>query len=89
MFRQVSKIYIIFAFQFFSFYLFYLMPFRLILVFVISKLITLFNRLLLILSSDAVVVFNLNKPGNISKAIMGEKVGTLIGATWNSTVTRT
>ncbi|KAL6288358.1 hypothetical protein ACE6H2_005868 [Prunus campanulata] len=36
-----------------------------------------------------VVVFNLNKPGNISKAIMGEKVGTLIGATWNSTVTRT
>ncbi|CAL2236734.1 unnamed protein product [Prunus armeniaca] len=36
-----------------------------------------------------VVVFNLSKPGNISKAIMGEKVGTLIGATWNSTATRT
>ncbi|KAM5577725.1 hypothetical protein ABKV19_008192 [Rosa sericea] len=33
-----------------------------------------------------VVVFNLNKPGNISKAIKGEKVGTLIGAAWNSTV---
>ncbi|PIA47770.1 hypothetical protein AQUCO_01400400v1 [Aquilegia coerulea] len=32
-----------------------------------------------------VVVFNLNKPGNISKAIKGERVGTLIGATWNST----
>ncbi|XP_047327005.1 uridylate kinase [Impatiens glandulifera] len=26
-----------------------------------------------------VVVFNLNKPGNISKAIIGERVGTLIG----------
>ncbi|XP_008784129.2 uridylate kinase [Phoenix dactylifera] len=26
-----------------------------------------------------VVVFNLNKPGNIAKAIVGEKVGTLIG----------
>ncbi|XP_021827446.1 uncharacterized protein LOC110768069 isoform X1 [Prunus avium] len=36
-----------------------------------------------------VVVFNLNKPGNISKAIKGEKVGTLIGATRNSTVTTT
>ncbi|XP_004503953.1 uridylate kinase PUMPKIN, chloroplastic [Cicer arietinum] len=33
-----------------------------------------------------VVVFNLNKPGNIEKAIKGERVGTLIGATWNSTV---
>ncbi|KAF5176750.1 Uridylate kinase protein [Thalictrum thalictroides] len=32
-----------------------------------------------------VVVFNLNKPGNISKAIKGERVGTLIGGTWNST----
>ncbi|KAL5703626.1 UMP kinase [Ranunculus cassubicifolius] len=32
-----------------------------------------------------VVVFNLNKPGNISKAIRGEKVGTLIGGTWSST----
>ncbi|KAF9609130.1 hypothetical protein IFM89_013384 [Coptis chinensis] len=31
-----------------------------------------------------VVVFNLNKPGNISKAIKGERVGTLIGGTWNS-----
>ncbi|XP_042493653.1 uridylate kinase [Macadamia integrifolia] len=30
-----------------------------------------------------VVVFNLTKPGNISKAIMGEKVGTLIGRSWN------
>lgn len=28
-----------------------------------------------------VVVFNLNKPGNISKAIRGENVGTLIGGT--------
>uniref|UniRef100_A0A5B7AJS6 UMP kinase n=1 Tax=Davidia involucrata TaxID=16924 RepID=A0A5B7AJS6_DAVIN len=28
-----------------------------------------------------VVVFNLSKPGNISKAIMGERVGTLIGGT--------
>nr|CAD1824682.1 unnamed protein product [Ananas comosus var. bracteatus] len=28
-----------------------------------------------------VVVFNLNKPGNIAKAIVGEKVGTLIGGT--------
>ncbi|KAK6238178.1 hypothetical protein QUC31_003647 [Theobroma cacao] len=36
-----------------------------------------------------VVVFNLNKPGNISKAIKGERVGTLIGGTWNSTVART
>ncbi|XP_058735568.1 uridylate kinase PUMPKIN, chloroplastic-like isoform X2 [Vicia villosa] len=35
------------------------------------------------------VVFNLNKPGNIEKAIRGERVGTLIGATWNSTVSRT
>ncbi|XP_021899978.1 uncharacterized protein LOC110816207 isoform X2 [Carica papaya] len=33
-----------------------------------------------------VVVFNLSKPGNISKAIMGERVGTLIGGTWNSKV---
>ncbi|XP_077230925.1 amino acid kinase family protein [Tasmannia lanceolata] len=31
-----------------------------------------------------VVVFNLSKPGNISKAIVGERVGTLIGGTWNS-----
>ncbi|KDP26135.1 hypothetical protein JCGZ_22236 [Jatropha curcas] len=36
-----------------------------------------------------VVVFNLSKPGNISKAIKGERVGTLIGGTWNSTVART
>ncbi|CAL0330028.1 unnamed protein product [Lupinus luteus] len=36
-----------------------------------------------------VVVFNLNKPGNIEKAIKGERVGTLIGATWNSTMSRT
>lgn len=36
-----------------------------------------------------VVVFNLNKPGNIEKAIRGERVGTLIGASWNSTVSRT
>ncbi|XP_050208326.1 uridylate kinase PUMPKIN, chloroplastic isoform X2 [Mercurialis annua] len=33
-----------------------------------------------------VVVFNLSKPGNISKAILGERVGTLIGGT---TVART
>ncbi|KAL1364725.1 hypothetical protein HN51_012870 [Arachis hypogaea] len=36
-----------------------------------------------------VVVFNLNKPGNIEKAIKGERVGTLIGPTWNSTIPRT
>ncbi|XP_071722196.1 uridylate kinase PUMPKIN, chloroplastic [Rutidosis leptorrhynchoides] len=33
-----------------------------------------------------VVVFNLFKPGNISKAIKGERVGTLIGSTWTSPV---
>ncbi|XP_025885675.1 uridylate kinase PUMPKIN, chloroplastic isoform X2 [Solanum lycopersicum] len=31
-----------------------------------------------------VVVFNLNKTGNIAKAIKGERVGTLIGDTWNT-----
>nr|XP_023896406.1 uncharacterized protein LOC112008308 [Quercus suber] len=36
-----------------------------------------------------VVVFNLGEPGNISKAIKGERVGTLIGGTHNSPVTRT
>uniref|UniRef100_A0A6M2F0Z5 UMP kinase n=1 Tax=Populus davidiana TaxID=266767 RepID=A0A6M2F0Z5_9ROSI len=36
-----------------------------------------------------VVVFNLSKPGNIAKAIKGERVGTLIGGTCNSTVART
>ncbi|GAY58454.1 hypothetical protein CUMW_187080 [Citrus unshiu] len=36
-----------------------------------------------------VVVFNLNQPGNIAKAIQGERVGTLIGGTWNSTVSKT
>ncbi|KAK9272216.1 hypothetical protein L1049_002587 [Liquidambar formosana] len=36
-----------------------------------------------------VVVFNLSKPGNISRAIMGERVGTLIGGTLNSVVVRT
>ncbi|XVE83318.1 hypothetical protein DITRI_Ditri16bG0079200 [Diplodiscus trichospermus] len=36
-----------------------------------------------------VVVFNLTKPGNISKAIKGESVGTLIGGTSNSAVART
>ncbi|XP_041005773.1 uridylate kinase [Juglans microcarpa x Juglans regia] len=36
-----------------------------------------------------VVVFNLSKTGNISRAIKGEKVGTLIGGTWNSMVART
>lgn len=36
-----------------------------------------------------VVVFNLGDPGNISKAIKGERVGTLIGGTRNSPVTRT
>lgn len=35
-----------------------------------------------------VVVFNLNKPGNISKAIRGESVGTLIGSTERSSVTQ-
>ncbi|XP_010027690.2 uridylate kinase [Eucalyptus grandis] len=33
-----------------------------------------------------VVVFNLSEPGNISKAIKGERVGTLIGSTWNTPV---
>ncbi|KAK7858436.1 uridylate kinase [Quercus suber] len=36
-----------------------------------------------------IVVFNLGEPGNISKAIKGERVGTLIGGTHNSPVTRT
>nr|VDC82016.1 unnamed protein product [Brassica rapa] len=36
-----------------------------------------------------VVVFNLSEPGNIAKAIKGERVGTLIGGTWNSIVTAT
>ncbi|KAK6922841.1 Aspartate/glutamate/uridylate kinase [Dillenia turbinata] len=36
-----------------------------------------------------VVVFNLNKPGNISKALLGERVGTLIGGTRNSTAAAT
>ncbi|KAK4585494.1 hypothetical protein RGQ29_022949 [Quercus rubra] len=36
-----------------------------------------------------VVVFNLGEPGNISKAIKGERVGTLIGGMRNSPVTRT
>lgn len=40
-------------------------------------------------SSGAVVVFNLNKPGNITKAIKGEKVGTFIGAACNPTIART
>lgn len=35
-----------------------------------------------------VVVFNLSKPGNISKAILGESVGTLIGGEQNSTAKR-
>ncbi|ESQ48029.1 hypothetical protein EUTSA_v10021101mg [Eutrema salsugineum] len=36
-----------------------------------------------------VVVFNLSEPGNIAKAIKGERVGTLIGGTWNSIVAAT
>ncbi|KAF5745150.1 Amino acid kinase family protein [Tripterygium wilfordii] len=36
-----------------------------------------------------IVVFNLNKPGNISKAIKGERVGTLIGGPWTSAPART
>uniref|UniRef100_A0A1J3CVW8 UMP kinase n=1 Tax=Noccaea caerulescens TaxID=107243 RepID=A0A1J3CVW8_NOCCA len=36
-----------------------------------------------------VVVFNLSEPGNIAKAIKGERVGTLIGGTWNSVVATT
>ncbi|MCL7029046.1 hypothetical protein MKW94_007629 [Papaver nudicaule] len=39
-------------------------------------------------NSIPVVVFNLSKPGNISKAIMGERVGTLIGGTWKSAVAK-
>lgn len=31
-----------------------------------------------------VIVFNLNQEGNISKAIKGERVGTIIGGQWNS-----
>lgn len=34
-----------------------------------------------------VVVFNLTKSGNITKAILGERVGTLIGGSWNSSST--
>ncbi|KAE7998275.1 hypothetical protein FH972_002834 [Carpinus fangiana] len=36
-----------------------------------------------------VVVFNLSKPGNISRAIKGESIGTVIGGTRNSPVART
>ncbi|KAK3211649.1 hypothetical protein Dsin_016355 [Dipteronia sinensis] len=36
-----------------------------------------------------VVVFNLNQPGNIAKAIKGERVGTLIGGTQNLKVATT
>ncbi|CAI9105823.1 OLC1v1004837C1 [Oldenlandia corymbosa var. corymbosa] len=36
-----------------------------------------------------VVVFNLNKPGNISKAICGENVGTIIGGKRNLSAART
>lgn len=36
-----------------------------------------------------VVVFNINKPGNISKAIRGEKVGTFIGRTQRTTAAMT
>lgn len=36
-----------------------------------------------------VVVFNINKPGNISKALRGEKVGTFIGRTRKTTATTT
>ncbi|XP_075475518.1 uridylate kinase PUMPKIN, chloroplastic-like [Primulina tabacum] len=36
-----------------------------------------------------VVVFNINKPGNISKAIRGEEVGTFIGRTQRTTAART
>lgn len=36
-----------------------------------------------------VVVFNLNKPGNISRAILGERVGTIIGGTRNPAMVRT
>jgi len=43
----------------------------------------------LVLCQFAVVVFNLSEPGNIAKAIKGERVGTLIGGTWNSIVTTT
>lgn len=39
--------------------------------------------------SRTVVVFNLNKPGNISRAITGKRVGTLIGGSSKSTVART
>ena len=38
---------------------------------------------------DVVVVFNLGKPGNIAKAIKGERVGTLVGGAYVSQATRT
>ncbi|GFQ04860.1 uridylate kinase [Phtheirospermum japonicum] len=40
-------------------------------------------------SPGVIVVFNLNKPGNISKAIMGEGVGTLIGGSQRSAASMT
>ncbi|RVW85296.1 Uridylate kinase [Vitis vinifera] len=36
-----------------------------------------------------VVVFNVTKSGNISRAILGERVGTLVGGPWVSTTART
>jgi len=47
-------------------------------------LIFLFHLIFFNLSCHfAVVVFNLQKTGNIAKAIVGEKVGTFIGCTGN------
>ncbi|CAM8985799.1 unnamed protein product [Rhodiola kirilowii] len=40
-------------------------------------------------NSIPVVVFNLNKPGNIAKAILGERVGTIIGGATNLLAERT
>lgn len=38
---------------------------------------------------DVVVVFNVTKSGNISRAILGERVGTLVGGPWVSTTAGT
>lgn len=46
------------------------------------------DELFVLTLRDTVVVFNLNKPGNISKAIRGERVGTFIGGTRNSVTAR-
>ncbi|CAA0811060.1 Amino acid kinase family protein [Striga hermonthica] len=59
---------------------------------VISKELSVMDLTAITLCQDnniPVVVFNLNKAGNISKAIMGESVGTLIGGSQRSAATTT